>query len=206
MENPSQVNPQDDAPDIGALIASRICHDLIGPVGAIVNGMELLELAGGTSGPEQELIAQSAASASARLRFFRIAFGAAGDQAIGGTDIAILLEEVGRDGRMQVVWTPEGAQPRNLVKLAFLALLCCETALPRGGRAHVIEEDGAWVVTASGEPVTVDPALWAWLEGASRAAALIPARVQFALLPQAATQMGRRLGGEHDAQGLTLRF
>ena len=214
MENPQDVNPQDDAPaapdmaapDMAAMVASRICHDLIGPIGAIVNGLELLEMAGGMPGPEQELIVQSAESASAKLRFFRLAFGAAGEQTIGSADIATLLEEIGRDSRMQIAWQPEGGKPRSAVRLAFLALLCCEAALPRGGQAHVIEQDGAWTVTACGTPVAVDPDIWAWLEGAGDPAALPPAKVQFALLPMIAAQMGRRLRGEYDDAELTLRF
>jgi len=220
MENPPKVNPQDEAaapapgtaapdmaaPDMAAMVASRICHDLIGPIGAIVNGLELLEMAGGTPGPEQELIVQSAESASAKLRFFRIAFGTPGSQSVGGTDIATLLEEIGRDSRLQVTWQPEGAQPRSAVRLAFLALLCCEAALPRGGHAHVIEEDGAWTVTASGAPVAVDPDIWAFVEGAGDTAALPPAKVQFALLPVIAAGLGRELRGEYDDAALTLRF
>lgn len=206
MENPPQVNPQDDAADMAAMVASRICHDLIGPIGAIVNGLELLEMAGGTPGPEHELIVQSAESASAKLRFFRIAFGAAGSQNYGAADISTLLEEIGRDSRFQVTWQPEGAQPRSAVKLAFLALLCCEAALPRGGQAHVIEHDGVWTVTASGTPVSVDPAIWAFLQGAGDPAALPAAKVQFALLPMIAAGMGRELRGEYDDAALTLRF
>lgn len=206
MKKPMSVNPQSDAPDLVAMIASRICHDLIGPIGAIVNGLELMEMAGDMPGPERDLVADSAESASARLRFFRIAFGAAGDQAIGRSDIETLLGQVGRDSRLQVIWHPEGAQPRNAVKLAFLALLCCEAALPRGGQADVIEAEGSWTVAASGDSITVEPPLWDWLEGAGDAAALIPGKVQFALLPLLAGQAGRQLHTARDATSLTLRF
>lgn len=206
MQNPKEVNPQEDATELAAKVASRICHDLIGPIGAIVNGLELLEMVGGMPGPEQALIARSAESASAKLRFFRIAFGAAGEQTIGGSELTTLLEEISRDGRMEITWHPQGAQPRRAVKLAFLALLCCEVALPRGGEAEVTEADGAWAVTASGTTVAVDPENWAWLEGAGDPAVLLPAKVQFALLPLAAAQMGRQLSGEYDDEGLTLRF
>ncbi|GAA6198786.1 histidine phosphotransferase family protein [Aquicoccus sp. SU-CL01552] len=207
MQKPTNVNAQTAAPDLVAMVASRICHDLIGPIGAIVNGLELMDMAGGNSpGPERELIADSADSASARLRFFRIAFGAAGSQVIGRSDIETLLGQIGRDSRMQVAWKPAGDQPRSAVKLAFLALLCCEAALPRGGQAHVIEADGAWTVVASGDKVSVDPALWGWLDGAGDAAALIPAKVQFALLPLAVDETGGQLRAERDATSLTLRF
>ena len=206
MKKPTHVNPPEAAPDLTALVASRICHDLIGPVGAIVNGMELLDMAGGVAGPEQELIGESAASASARLRFFRIGFGAPGDQAIGRSEIDALLDQFGRDSRMEITWHPEGARPRGAVKLAFLALLVCESALAKGGQAEVTDEDGAWTVRAGGASVSVDPGLWGWLDGAGDAAALIPAKVQFALLPLAVAQAGRALAATQDTAGLTLRF
>src|SRR5471030_657062 len=66
--------------DLAALLCSRVCHDLISPVGAIVNGLEVLE-----EGKDEEtktfalsLIRKSANTASAKLQFCRIAFGAAG--------------------------------------------------------------------------------------------------------------------------------
>jgi histidine phosphotransferase ChpT len=65
------------ATEIAALIASRICHDLISPIGAIGNGMELMALSSGQeqSSPELDLISQSVENANARIRFFRIAYG-----------------------------------------------------------------------------------------------------------------------------------
>jgi len=59
------------------LIGSRICHDLISPLGAIGNGVELLTMSGTSTAPEISLIAESVENANARIRFFRIAFGAA---------------------------------------------------------------------------------------------------------------------------------
>ena len=67
-----------DRTDLNALLGSRICHDLISPIGAIGNGVELLIMDGATKGPEIALIAESVANASARIRFFRIGFGASG--------------------------------------------------------------------------------------------------------------------------------
>ncbi|RUV56051.1 histidine phosphotransferase, partial [Mesorhizobium sp. M5C.F.Ca.IN.020.29.1.1] len=65
------------APDLAALLCSRVCHDIISPVGAINNGLELLD-EGGADEDAMKLIRQSARNASARLQFARIAFGAAG--------------------------------------------------------------------------------------------------------------------------------
>ena len=64
-----------DQTDLAALLGSRICHDLISPIGAIGNGVELLMMEGGTPSPELVLIAESVAAANARIRFFRLAFG-----------------------------------------------------------------------------------------------------------------------------------
>ena len=61
-----------DPTELAALIGSRICHDLVSPIGAIGNGVELLAMAG-AAGPEVRLIAESVAAANARIRFFRIA-------------------------------------------------------------------------------------------------------------------------------------
>ena len=64
-----------DKPDLAALIASRICHDLISPIGAIGNGVELLAMEPGGTLPEMALISESVANANDRIRFFRICFG-----------------------------------------------------------------------------------------------------------------------------------
>jgi histidine phosphotransferase ChpT len=69
--------------DLAALVSSRICHDLISPIGAINNGLELLNMSGASPvGPEMQLICDNVKSASARIRFFRIAFGAASDDPV----------------------------------------------------------------------------------------------------------------------------
>ena len=64
-----------DAIELNDLIGSRICHDLISPLGAIGNGVELLTMSGMTEVPEMTLISESVENANARIRFFRIAFG-----------------------------------------------------------------------------------------------------------------------------------
>ena len=80
--------------NLSALIGSRICHDLISPIGAINNGLELLDMSGRTSGPELDLIQESVGNASARIRFFRIAFGAAGDQMMGRAEVVSILKDL----------------------------------------------------------------------------------------------------------------
>lgn len=128
--------------DLAALIGSRICHDLISPIGAINNGLELLDMTGMAGGPELDLIADSVDHAGARIRFFRIAYGAAGDQMLGAPEVSAVLNDLSQGARTRFRWMPETPQQRGDVRLAFLALQCVETALPHGGEGVVEVENG----------------------------------------------------------------
>ena len=100
-----------DNQSLATLIGSRICHDLISPVGAIQNGIELLAMEGRVS-PEMTLIEESVANASARIRFLRIAFGMAGGQSLGQAEIRSVLDDMGRAGRVRYDWAA-GAECRS---------------------------------------------------------------------------------------------
>ena len=101
-------------PDLAALVGSRICHDLISPLGAIGNGVELLGMTGVPDGPEMDLIAESVGNANARIRFFRIAFGAAAaDQRIGAGRNRLDPRGRSRDGRIAYRWQAEGDVERR---------------------------------------------------------------------------------------------
>jgi hypothetical protein len=126
------------SPDLSALIASRIVHDLTSPLGAVGNGLEMLELSGTPAGPEIDLIAQSVALAKARLRFLRLAFGAAAPgQLVSGSEIAAALSGPVGAARLAIDWQPADGAERTLVKLAFLSLMCLESAMPFGGSVTV---------------------------------------------------------------------
>src|SRR6201993_762535 len=126
-----------DALDLAALLCSRVCHDLISPAGAIVNGLEVFE----ESEDEEtrtfalELIKKSARTASARLQFCRIAFGAAGS---AGAQIDLGdAEKVARgfieDEKVKLVWNlPRELLPKNRVKLLLNMLLIAVGTIPRG--------------------------------------------------------------------------
>lgn len=178
--------------NLAALIGSRICHDLISPIGAINNGLELLEMSGGSTGPEIDLISESVGNASARIRFFRIAYGAASDHPLGRAEVVSILKDNMGGGRLEVAYGPLDPQPRWGVRLAFLALQCIETALPYGGRIEISCDNGAWTLTGHAEKTSFDPALWRLLDGAA-VQDLAPAHVQFALLPQVALDAGRKV-------------
>ncbi len=184
--------PQDqnlDPFDLVALLGSRLCHDLISPMGAIANGVELLEMAGGRS-PELELIAQSVAAANARLKFFRVAFGqASAEQRLGGPEILALLAEMSGSGRLKYRWEAAGDQARRDVKHCFLALLCLEAALPWGGTVEIARAERGWVLRAEGARVKADPELWGVLSGAEKT--LAPAQVHFGILAGSLRAQGR---------------
>ena len=129
------------------LLSSRICHDLISPVGAINNGIEFMEDAG--DDPESikqasELIAHSAQAAAARLQAFRIAYGA------GGRDGNLKPEDIQKtfgaltkaDGKVRQSWDPFSslgidAKTKGFCKLLMGCMMLAQESLPKGGTVYV---------------------------------------------------------------------
>jgi histidine phosphotransferase ChpT len=131
-----------DALDLTALVCSRVCHDVISPVGAIVNGLEVLADEKDEKMKEValDLIRKSAVQASARLQFARLAFGAAGSVGaqIDLGDAAEVAKGFLVDERLKVVWNlPRALLPKNRVKLLLNLLLIASAAIPRGGTLTV---------------------------------------------------------------------
>lgn len=179
--------------ELATLIGSRICHDLISPIGAINNGLELLTMSGDAGGPEIGLIGESVGSASARIRFFRIAFGAAGEQNVGAAEVGAILRDLFGGTRLQIDWTGDGPYARADVRLVFLALMCLESALPYGGTITVSEAGGQWTVTGTADRFGEMDSLWPLLDRAAAPQTLQPAHVQFVLLPIICRDEGRIL-------------
>jgi histidine phosphotransferase ChpT len=196
-----------DRRDLTALIGSRICHDLISPIGAIGNGVELLMMESGVKGPEMALIAESVANATARIRFFRVAFGAAAeDQRIGRNEVQDILTGITRGTRMQIGWTSGSDAVRAEVKLAFLLLLCVETALPYGGRARVVADGASWLIEAEGAKLKIDHDLWEVLSNPAAHAQVGAAQVHFALVPEEVAHLARSLTVTITDQKIRLEF
>jgi histidine phosphotransferase ChpT len=148
-----------EALDLAALLCSRVCHDLISPVGAIVNGLEVLEEAKDdeTKNFALELIKKSANNASAKLQFCRIAFGAAGSAGaqIDLGDAQTVARGFLEDDKTKLAWNlPRVLMMKNKVKLLLNMLLIAGQAIPRGGKLTVDPiGDGdamAFKVTATG--------------------------------------------------------
>jgi histidine phosphotransferase ChpT len=143
--------------DLAALLCSRVCHDLISPVGAIVNGLEVLDEDKNeeTKIFALDLIKKSAQQASAKLQFCRLAFGAAGS---AGAQIDLGdAEKVARgllgDDKTTIDWNlPRELAPKNKVKLLLNMLLIAVGCIPRGGTLKVEPSDGGtgFRLTATG--------------------------------------------------------
>lgn len=195
-----------DTQTLATLIGSRICHDLISPVGAIQNGIELLTMEG-QSGPEMALIADSVANATARIRFLRVAFGTAGGgQVIGVGEIRSILADMSQAGRVQFHWTGEEDCPRAGLQMLFLAMMCLESAMPRGGVVATLREAEGWAIRAPADRTRPDPHLWTQLCGGDGPAEVQPAHVQFPLLAALLQARGRQAELTEEEEAVVIRL
>lgn len=151
------------APDLAALLCSRVCHDIISPVGAINNGLELLD-EGGADEDAMNLIRISARNASARLQFARIAFGAAGSAGmqIDTGDAEAVAKAYIANEKPDLEWIGTRALlPKNKVKLLLNLILIAIGAIPRGGKITValedLESNPRFTLTSAGPMVRVPP-------------------------------------------------
>ena len=158
MACPKRVNMQVDH-KVAQLLSSRLCHDLVGPIGAVNSGLELMEEGFDEDGRALALVANSAAEATRRLAFFRIAFGFG-----AGTKGQATLNEAGElaagyleSGKVALEWPlgrPDPVQP-NVVKVVLNMVLMASESLPRGGNIGIsfgdLDEGLGIGVTASGE-------------------------------------------------------
>ena len=137
-------------PDLAALLCSRVCHDVISPVGAINNGLELLD-EGGADADAMDLIRTSALNASVRLKFARLAFGASGS--VGASIDTGEAEKAAKDfaiaeKKTEVSWNgPRVIIPKNRVKMLLNLFLVAYSAIPRGGSIDITLENPEYDAT-----------------------------------------------------------
>src|SRR5215210_2006933 len=138
MSAPIASGTAPDIIELAALLCSRVCHDLISPVGAIVNGLEVLD---DNPKPDDrefalDLIRKSAKTASARLQFCRLAFGAAGSAGaqIDVGDAQTMARGHLEDDKTRIAWNlPRELLPKNRVKLLLNMMVIAQQTIPRGG-------------------------------------------------------------------------
>jgi histidine phosphotransferase ChpT len=149
-------------PDLAALLCSRVCHDVISPVGAINNGLELLD-EGGADADAMDLIRTSALNASVRLKFARLAFGASGS--VGASIDTGEAEKAAKDfaiaeKKTEVSWNgPRVIIPKNRVKMLLNLFLVAYSAIPRGGSIDITlenpEYDATFTIVSKGRMMRV---------------------------------------------------
>jgi histidine phosphotransferase ChpT len=170
--------------EFASLLCSRLCHDLLSPVGALNNGIELLS---DEHDPEMrarclELLADSARASANKLKFFRLAFGAAGGFAdeVDTREARVAIEGLfGGDGRIQLGWmVDEPTMSKSALKVLLNLVLITGDALVRGGRLDVGAEkhDGGLdiVIRAEGPRIVLDPELKNVLVGESSEESIAP--------------------------------
>lgn len=195
--------------ELAALLCSRVCHDVISPVGAIANGLEILadETDEELRALAFDLLRRSADQASAKLRFCRVAFGAAGsagsqlDLGEAG-EIARLF--VGRE-KVTLEWSmPSETRGKTEVKLLLNLMLMGIGAVPRGGWVKVEEDGGNLVVSATGEGARLPEASRRVLAGEIEAGEIDARLVQVYYAMRLAEQAGYRIEAEAAEGGVVI--
>lgn len=198
---------------LSAMVGSRLCHDLVSPLGAIGNGVELLQMSGDYPGihktPEMQLILESIDAARARIQGFRLAFGQApAEQRMSRQELAKLVDGLSRLGRLKIELGADTDMPRIEARLILLAVMCFENAMPWGGRVMILRAGPRWRLVAESDRTRPDAGLWSWLGGetAGDLSAPAPSEVQFPLLAECAREAGRQLVWELDDKGGEISF
>lgn len=189
-------------PPLSTLIASRICHDLISPVGAVCNGVELIEQFGASGAQEMSLIGGSARTASALLELFRCAFGAGAADGVYGLDrLRKVLAGRFFEDRVELVWDslPGGETTRLGARLTALGAMGLGAALPRGGTLRV-STDGPHgiLLRAEGPVLRIDPSTPDWVAGGPGERAPESRDIQWAAAAAFAAAGDARLGFSTD--------
>ncbi len=165
----------DNNVDLASLLCSRLCHDLLSPVGAMNNGLELLA---DETDPEMqkrcmELLGESARSAANKLKFFRLAFGAAGGYgpSVDPNEAKAVIEPlITGSGRTTLDWqVPSEMMPKAAVKVLLNLVFVTNEALVRGGNIVVGAEgrdsEHEIVIRASGPKIVIDQSIVDTLQG-----------------------------------------
>jgi len=195
--------------DFAALLCSRLCHDLVSPVGAINNGLEILEEENDAAMRDAvfDLINKSTRQAANKLQFFRLAFGAG-----GGFSTQLDLREVEKalralleGSRVELDWqVSELSGSKSLVKLLLNVCLVSSEALIRGGTLCVklenVPEGLALTVAGSGQRIIMQETVKEGLLGNLEENELEPRNVPAYLAACVASELGSTLKVELDGE------
>ncbi len=195
---------------LAALVCARLCHDLGSPLGAILNGVDLIEELGEADASEEfALLAGSARRAAALLAFHRLAFGVLRNPKaeIGRDVFAARAETAVASHRVRLAWSGGGpALSLPTARLLSLMLLAGRATLGRGGRLQVLMPTSGEIpvaVIAEGERVELNDTQRGLL--AARAVAPDSRTVEFALLPSAAAGLNACVAVTEEPGRIALR-
>jgi histidine phosphotransferase ChpT len=200
--------------DLAALIVSRVCHDLISPVGALSNGVEVLAE---ETDPEMRnhaiaLIQKSALQAAAKLKLCRLAYGSMGSagESVSLTEARDALEGFLRDSKTKFEWdAPQVVMPKDIVKLCVNLGLAALDAIPRGGVLKLTAREGEEGVTleatAGGQMMRLTEDLKSALDGDGTLGVLDGRRVQAFMTGMIARELGASVETEIAETGISLR-
>lgn len=197
--------------DLAALLCSRVCHDIISPVGAIANGLELFddpETDEETRTTALDMVRSSAKTATAKLKFCRIAFGAAGSAGsmidlgeAGDTAMAFAGHE-----KAKLEWkAPRENRPKQQVKLILNMVLMAMAGVPRGGVVSVTVDGNVFEARAKGERARVPEPMAQVLAGTAELAALDARLVQPYYAKRLAEAAGLTLSMTMDGEDVLVR-
>ena len=199
--------------DFAALLCSRLCHDLVSPVGAINNGLEILEEEKDASMREAvfDLITKSTQQTANKLQFFRLAFGAAGgfsaqlDMREAEKAIQVLLD----GSRVTLDWQVSVQNgSKNLVKLLLNIALVISESLIRGGtltvKLHEVEDSLELAVKAEGQRIIVQDVVISGLLGKIAESELEPRNAPAHLAACVAREMGSEIMVEQEGESSLL--
>ncbi len=193
------------------MIASRICHDLISPVGAIHNGIEVLDEMGADSLDDVfDLMRHSALQATTKLKAFRLAYGAGGrDESIKADDVYTVMDDLLKlDDKISQEWDPQG----NITQITHIGfhkvlvgtfLLAIET-LPKGGILRLETDKNRVEVIASGEDFLLRESVINALSGSTPIKDICPRLVTAYLLGLNARDLGMEITIEPSDEQITF--
>jgi len=147
--------------DISNIVASRICHDIISPIGAIHNGLELISMTASldVKSPEMALIHDSCQDARARIEFFCVAFGTyQTGQMMDAPKVQNIADAICTKPRFDLRWHLEIAIDRTWAQVIYMGLMCLERQLTLGGTIDVTADaDHIKIIATSERPTVAHP-------------------------------------------------